>query len=179
VTAPINQVRCVARETEETVRLRNQKGELEKAARKDLILSEFDGSRNLSSRKGPNNFIRNTDARKIRPHDQKYSRLDADILSKLLVDKFRQYKLWSLRRLKEDLRQPEAHLREVLGTMAQLLKSGPGAGRWALRPDRAVALGLAPPADGSEVNEADIAPDVDDMDEDEDMDDDGEMEDVV
>jgi len=183
VAAPINEVRCVARETEETVRLRRQKAEMEKKARKDLTLSEVGGSRDLLRNKFSDAFIRNTDVRKIRPPEQKYSRLASDVLLSLLAEKFRQYRFWSLRRLKEETRQPEAHLRDELGKIALLVKTGPAANHWTLKPEMAEALGLNRQADGSKANEDEIAPDVDEMDEDDedidDDDDDGEMEDVV
>lgn len=97
---------------------------------------------------------------------------------------FDEYDYWSLKGLKERTRQPEAHLKECLDKVASLVKKGPYAFKYTLRPEykklkeeeRKATLGeLADDQAGDGQQEGEENAD----NENEDIDDEIEMEDVV
>jgi transcription initiation factor TFIIF subunit beta len=149
-----------------------------KKARKDLTVTDVGPPRIMLSDRG-DNFLRLAETKKTRPSDNKYTRIESDLLLNILAEKFRTYRFYSLRRLKEETRQPEAHLREVLSKIAYLVKRGTAANHWTLRPEMAEALNLNPEdfkaQDEDAAKEDEIAR-ADDEDEDEEME---EMETVV
>lgn len=53
----------------------------------------------------------------------------------LLFGHFDRAPYWSVRALKEHTRQPDAYLRETLQEVATLVRSGPYAGMWTLKPE--------------------------------------------
>lgn len=96
---------------------------------------------------------------------------------------FDEYDYWSLKGLKERTRQPEAHLKECLDKVASLVKKGPYAFKYTLRPEykklkeeeRKATLGeLADDQTGEQQDGEDNADN-----DNEDMDEEIEMEDVV
>jgi transcription initiation factor TFIIF subunit beta len=178
VAAPEHEVHCTPRENAEWYKLQNRKEDLAKSVRKDLTVTDV--GRMLDMDRMSDRFLRVAEQKKTRPQDLKFSRLESDVLLNLLAQKFKQYKYWSLRRLKEETRQPEAHLRDELSKIAYLVKTGPAANHWTLRSEMAEALNLNPAefaqADGARVKQEDIAPAAANLDDDDDMDED--MEDV-
>lgn len=51
----------------------------------------------------------------------------------LLFQRFEASQYWTIKALKEHVLQPEVYLKEVLGSIAQLIKRGPYTGMWSLR----------------------------------------------
>lgn len=116
---------------------------------------------------------------KKRPQDAKAARLEREELTDLLAKKFREYKYWRIGSLKEAINQPEAWLREVLGQIAMLVKTGPAANTWTLRPEWAAAVDMKE-EDFGDVKQEEIAPGDEDSEMGDDEFDDGEeMVDVV
>jgi len=121
-----------------------------------------------------------TQTKRPKNPDNKYQRLPEAQLLDTLAGLFREYPYWRLRDLKERTRQPEQYLREVLGRIAVLHKSGQTANLWALKQTAALAANLTEAdvlahAAPSATNQSDD----EDGDEDEDDDDGEDMEDVV
>src|SRR5436190_24181551 len=52
-----------------------------------------------------------------------------------LFECFKSYEFWTLKGLREHLNQPEAYLKETLENIAVLLKAGPFALKWTLKPE--------------------------------------------
>lgn len=101
---------------------------------------------------------------------------------------FDEYDYWSLKGLKERTRQPEAHLKECLDKVASLVKKGPYAFKYTLRPEykklkeeeRKATLGELADDQTSESNQnADGTNNGENDNENEEIDDEIEMEDVV
>ena len=85
-------------------------------------------------------FIKNTAATKAKSaQEHKTARIPQNELLDLLFQCFREYKFWSMKALRERLKQPEAYLRETLEKIADMPKSGRFAMRWTLKPENLVA----------------------------------------
>jgi transcription initiation factor TFIIF subunit beta len=99
----------------------------------------------------------------------------------LLAQAFAKHPFWPMKALKEEVRQPEAYLREVLNKIAFLTRNGVYANTWHLKPSVVGAVELTD-ADMAKyeqeimqsVKPEDVAPDVGTED-----DDDDDMEDVL
>lgn len=76
------------------------------------------------------NFIKNT---KRNSQDQKASRLPRNELLDILFKCFDDYDYYSMKTLKEITKQPETYLKEVLESIAVLLKKGPYIMKWTLK----------------------------------------------
>lgn len=120
------------------------------------------------------NFIKGIEVKKARPQDNKYQRLEEGVLIQQILIAFGEFRWWSLKTLNERLKQPEAHLRDVLQKVAVLVKSGDAANKWQLNANTQALIDY----DGSKAGFGGEDKDDDDDDEDEDDDDDEEMEDV-
>ncbi|KAI8459722.1 transcription initiation factor IIF, beta subunit [Phakopsora pachyrhizi] len=68
---------------------------------------------------------------------EKFSRMPRTELLDALFEGFLRYQYWSMKSLRDQTKQPEAYLREVLSEIATLLKAGPYAGHWVLKPQYA------------------------------------------
>ena len=77
----------------------------------------------------------------------------------LIMQCFREYKYWPLKALKDRLRQPEAYLKSTLENVAQLIRQGPFAMKWQLKPDMRVS-NLADIDDSYDMRD-EVAPDID------------------
>jgi transcription initiation factor TFIIF subunit beta len=151
-----------------------------------MVLQDVHGGDMVNTR-FTDDFLRVVEAKKPRAQDNKALRLEESQLIELLAEKFRMYKYWSLKSLKEATRQPEAHLREVLGKIAMLVKTGQAANHYMLKPQMEDAVRGMVNADvamtGVNVEGAvemhEIAPDVATPQEVDLDDDDEEMEDVL
>ncbi|ETN36599.1 uncharacterized protein HMPREF1541_08877 [Cyphellophora europaea CBS 101466] len=64
--------------------------------------------------------------------DNRTARMDKQDLVVLLLQKFRQHRIWGLRDLKVALQQPEQYLRETLQEIAHMHKQGDFNGKWEL-----------------------------------------------
>ncbi|KAI5291998.1 hypothetical protein KEM52_006693 [Ascosphaera acerosa] len=80
-------------------------------------------------------FIQASKPAKAKISDAKTARLPEQELLSLIYACFRRYRYWPFRRLKEELRQPEAYLKQKLEMVAQLIRSGPYAMTWELKPE--------------------------------------------
>lgn len=65
----------------------------------------------------------------------KATRMPRNDLLDLLFRLFEEFDYWSLKGLKDRTKQPEVYLKEVLETMAVLIKKGPYAMRYSLKPE--------------------------------------------
>lgn len=65
----------------------------------------------------------------------KATRLPRNDLLDLLFKLFEEFDYWSLKGLKDRTKQPEVYLKEILETMATLIKKGPYAMRYSLKPE--------------------------------------------
>lgn len=72
---------------------------------------------------------------KRRPQMDKAVRVSEEELLDLLHDCFKEYRYWSLRALKQRLRQPEAFIKGTLEKIASLNRSGSFSGQYRLRPE--------------------------------------------
>ena len=53
----------------------------------------------------------------------------------LLISQFSQAPYWSLKSLNEHVKQPQTFLKQTLSEIANLVRNGPYAGMWALKPE--------------------------------------------
>ena len=65
----------------------------------------------------------------------KAARMPQNELLDLIYECFKEYTYWPLRSLKERLNQPETYLRQTLEMVAVMLRSGPHAMQWQLKPE--------------------------------------------
>lgn len=63
----------------------------------------------------------------------KFTRLPKNELLDLLFHCYERYTYWTLKALREETRQPEAYLRDVLVSIADQHKRGPYVGQWSLK----------------------------------------------
>lgn len=121
-----------------------------------------------------------TTTKKPRPQDNKAARIPETDLMDALFKLFSEYPFISMKVLRQRTKQPEAYLREVLSKIGRLVKSGPAANNWTLKPEWAAtrnanweALDENSAAVGERIAESDGegGDDGEDDDEDEDMED--------
>lgn len=65
----------------------------------------------------------------------KFARIPKNELLDLLFAAYERYTYWTLKALREETRQPEAYLREVLSGIADQHQRGPYHGHWSLKPE--------------------------------------------
>lgn len=53
----------------------------------------------------------------------------------MIFNCFRKWQYWPLRGLKNQLKQPESYIKQQLEEIAQLIRTGPFANTWQLRPE--------------------------------------------
>ena len=101
-------------------------------------------------------------------------RLEENELMDLIFEKFKVYRFWGIKALKKETGQPEAHLKDVLSKVAELVKTGRAANHWTLKREywRMADLG---DCEAPATEEAGIAPEVSGSEDDGDE----EMEDVI
>ncbi|KAI9886303.1 MAG: hypothetical protein M1823_001912 [Watsoniomyces obsoletus] len=80
-------------------------------------------------------FIRTGQPTRAKAQDQKAARMPQNELIDLIYDCFGRYNYWSLKSLKAEVNQPEAYLKSTLEKVADLVKSGPHAMTWTLKPE--------------------------------------------
>ncbi|KAL9600529.1 MAG: hypothetical protein Q9179_003171 [Wetmoreana sp. 5 TL-2023] len=100
----------------------------------------------------------------------KAARIPANELKDMIFNCFRKYEYWPMRALKAQLDQPENYLKQVLEEIAQLIRNGPFANCWQLRPEYKessydnVKIEAAPvieSGDTKDVDEGDVSADDD------------------
>lgn len=69
---------------------------------------------------------------KAKPQENKTARMPRNELFDLIFKCFDQYKYWGLASLKDKTQQPETYLKETLNQVAELIKTGPNAGKYQL-----------------------------------------------
>ncbi|KAF2405142.1 hypothetical protein EJ06DRAFT_552577 [Trichodelitschia bisporula] len=198
---PNHEAHCTPRDTEEYRQIQAKKAAIEKEKKAELRLAvDMSASKlhNTGMGIGSNfdTFIKTGAEKKARPQENKAARIPKEDLIDLLAQKFQEFKFWGLKELKHATRQPEAYLREVLSEIAVMVKTGPAANTWTLRPLNAEQVELAKhlrnepleafkTEDMPHVKQEEIAPYVEGSggmstaDNSDDEDDDDEMEDVV
>ncbi|KAK8181804.1 transcription initiation factor IIF, beta subunit-domain-containing protein [Phyllosticta capitalensis] len=72
---------------------------------------------------------------KPKAQDNKFARIPQNELLDMLLKSFQEYKYWPIKALKDKTRQPEAYLRETLTKVATLVRTGPFANNWMLKPE--------------------------------------------
>ncbi|KAK6336317.1 hypothetical protein TWF696_001879 [Orbilia brochopaga] len=72
---------------------------------------------------------------KKKTQENKATRMPRNELLDALFTCFSEYEFWTLKGLRERLNQPEAYLKETLESIATLLKTGPFALKWQLKPE--------------------------------------------
>ncbi|KAF3940889.1 hypothetical protein ABW19_dt0200318 [Dactylella cylindrospora] len=72
---------------------------------------------------------------KKKTQENKASRMPRNELLDALFVCFSEFEFWTLKGLREKLNQPEAYLKETLESIAVLLKTGPFALKWQLKPE--------------------------------------------
>jgi len=102
-------------------------------------------------------------------NEMKATRMDKEVLLRLLFDKFDDYEYWTMNGLKTSTHQPREYLKDVLSEIAMLVRSGPYHGTYQLKPEyrrrEAASSGKAPEEDGSGtlVKEVEVEEDAYDM----------------
>ena len=76
-----------------------------------------------------------TKAAKLKPQENKTTRMPQNELLDLIYQCFREYRYWPFKALKARLRQPEAYLKQTLEMIGHLVKSGDFAMTWELKPE--------------------------------------------
>lgn len=79
-------------------------------------------------------FTGGTQRSKSESQHNKATRIPKNELLDLLFKCFQEYEYWSLKGLREYVKQPESYLREALEEIAHLNKRGPYALKWSLKP---------------------------------------------
>ncbi|QLL32215.1 hypothetical protein HG536_0C03840 [Torulaspora globosa] len=87
----------------------------------------------MSMRSDTSNFLKV--GREKAKSSTKYIRMPKKEILDYLFKLFDEYDYWSLKGLKERTRQPEAHLKDCLDKVATLVKKGPYAFKYTLRPE--------------------------------------------
>ncbi|KAA8648463.1 transcription factor IIF subunit TFG2 [Aspergillus tanneri] len=80
-------------------------------------------------------FVQATRPTKLKPQENKTTRMPQNELLDLIYQCFREYRYWPFKALKGRLRQPEAYLKQTLELVAHLVKSGDFAMTWELKPE--------------------------------------------
>ena len=65
--------------------------------------------------------------------DNRTARIDRSALVRMLLENFKQHRIWGLRDLKAVVQQPEVFIRETLSEIAFMHKHGDFNGKWELK----------------------------------------------
>ncbi|MCJ1449134.1 MAG: hypothetical protein MMC23_009653 [Stictis urceolatum] len=84
-------------------------------------------------------FIKPNLAQRGKGQDLKAARMPQNELLDLIYECFKRYSYWPLKTLKAELNQPEAYLRQTLEMVAQLVRQGPHAMTWQLKPEAKIS----------------------------------------
>ena len=74
-----------------------------------------------------------------KPQELKAARIPQNELLDLIYDCFKKYNYWPLKSLKAELNQPEAYLKQTLELVAHLVRQGPHAMTWQLKPESKIS----------------------------------------
>ena len=78
-------------------------------------------------------------SRNTKPQDMKAARMPQNELLDLIGECFKRYNYWPLKSLRAELNQPEAYLKQTLEKVAQLVRQGPHAMTWQLKPESKIS----------------------------------------
>jgi transcription initiation factor TFIIF subunit beta len=128
---------CYPRENEEFRRIQAKKEQIEKDKSTALKLMSGEAANNLHTEAMNLNgsvdvFIKTAAEKKKRAQDNKATRMDRAPLMDMLLELFKAYRFYPMSTLKARTKQPEAWLKEVLSSIATLVKSGPAANTYTL-----------------------------------------------
>jgi len=84
-------------------------------------------------------FIKPSGIQRTKGQDLKAARIPQNELLDHIYECFKKYNYWALKTLKAELNQPEAYLRQTLEMVAQLVRQGPRAMTWQLKPEARLA----------------------------------------
>lgn len=176
---PYRESLATPRETEEWHRIQAEKQRLEEEAnakKPPIDLKEVNALETATRKAFHDDFIVTDGKKKVRPQENKATRVAEDVLLDQLAALFHEYKYWAMASLRQRTNQPEAWLKEVLSKVATRIDSGPLSGHWMLKPDAARIMRMVDETDivknDKSFKEEDIAPKIENMDTD--MDDGGE-----
>jgi transcription initiation factor TFIIF subunit beta len=83
-----------------------------------------------------NHHQRTVDAKsKAKAQKERAARMEEHVLRDAIFACFARFRYWSMKSFKQELKQPEAWLREVLEKVAVLHKSGRFANHWEVHPE--------------------------------------------
>jgi transcription initiation factor TFIIF subunit beta len=114
--------------------------------------------------------------------DGKATRIPKNELLDLLFKLFEEYDYWSMKGLRDRTKQPETYLKEVLETMAVLIKKGPYSMKYSLKPEFKQIKGMGGSLSaymeksGEQQSTSEISESIDEKNDQEDEDEDVEME---
>jgi transcription initiation factor TFIIF subunit beta len=136
---------CSPRDNEEYRRIRAAKEEALKSKHKKLNLLQGEAATALirTGMTDATTFSTTAPEKKKRPQENKATRMDESSLIDALTELFRQYRFWPIASIKSRLKQPEAYLREVLGRIGTLVKTGQAANTWTLNDTYLASLELS------------------------------------
>ncbi|KAI9925026.1 hypothetical protein ASPWEDRAFT_45159 [Aspergillus wentii DTO 134E9] len=130
---------CLPVENEEFAQISERRAlEALKPKRETVFIDKVPGKllqpRNaLPGEKGA--FVQATKPTKLRPQENKTTRMPQNELLDLIYQCFREFKYWPFKNLRARLQQPEAYLKQTLEMVAHLVKSGDFAMTWELKPE--------------------------------------------
>jgi transcription initiation factor TFIIF subunit beta len=129
---------CTPRDNTEYRHIETLKRAKDAAARTSFINDETAAKRlhneGMQTGLGDENFIY-TGITKKRAQENKATRMPESALIDALQKAFQRYKFWPMSSLKKEFQQPEAWLKEVLGKIAVLVRTGQAANYYMLRPE--------------------------------------------
>lgn len=133
---------CVAQENDTTRAVRRQRQLVEDKNRLETQLDmtnqyapELQALTSMNrKRDNPASMVSRKQA-KPKPQENKAARMPRNELLDSIFQCFGEYNYWPMRSLRERLHQPEAYLKEVLESIAELVRSGPFNGTYRLRDD--------------------------------------------
>ena len=103
-------------------------------------------------------YQKHTGPSRGKPQESKAARIPQNELLDLIYDCFKRYTYWPLKSLKAELNQPEAYLKQTLELVAHLVRQGPHAMTWQLKPESKLGVDAGLELDGKVIDGA--APDI-------------------
>ena len=101
---------------------------------------------------------------KVKKKREKYVRLPKNEVMDLIFNLFKRYRAWGLRSIRDELKQPESYLKELLQEIAILQRSGDLVNTYVLKPEwifgdeefRRATDGVAPGREDSDGDDEDV-----------------------
>jgi transcription initiation factor TFIIF subunit beta len=80
-----------------------------------------------------NVYQKGSEPNRKKAQDNKAARIPENELLDIIIQKFSQYRYWSFKNLRADIKQPEAYLKQTLEKVAKNVKGGDFTGTWTLK----------------------------------------------